>query len=405
MREIGASKEPRPFLSADEAAAELGVSKATLYSYVSRGLVRSEPSQTARARRYAAEDVYRLRGRKRADKPIETDADRALAWGAPVLDSAITCIEDGRLYYRGRDATELAEHASLETLARLLWQCTDEDPFAFPLIPPLPERLVEHQDGVAQVQALLAIDVTQYPFAYLTGVGDVPRTGARILKLVTQGFAGAEVKGDEDIHQATARAWGCDEEAADLVRRGLVLCADHELNASTFAVRVVASTKASPYGAVMAGLAALDGPRHGGYTRRVAALFDDASGAGDLSGWMQSRLRRGDKLPGFGHPLYAKADPRAAALLRALKESSYAEKVAWEFELIDAVADLTGRQPNIDVATVMVSRACGLPADAGFILFGIGRTAGWIAHVIEQYQSPRIIRPRARYVGEMPERT
>ena len=174
-----------------------------------------------------------------------------------------------------------------------------------------------------------------------------------------------------------------------------MLIADHELNASAFAARVAASTGASVAAALLAGLCALSGPRHGGAGRALAALMDEAqtSGAGAaVGGW----LARGHGLPGFGHPLYPGGDPRAVAILDGLAIDAVARAVR------DAACDATGARPNVDFALAAFARASGLPADAPFSLFLIGRSVGWAAHIVEQVATGTLIRPRARYEGAEP---
>ena len=175
--------------------------------------------------------------------------------------------------------------------------------------------------------------------------------------------------------------------------RVLVLAADHELNASAFAVRVVASTGASLGACLNAGLSALSGPLHGGTTSLVEILFDEVVAAGDAAGAVETRLRRGDGIPGFDHPLYPDGDPRAAALLPHLPADRLRD------DLAAVMAETAGRLPNIDFALVALRRALGLPRGAALALFAIGRTAGWIAHALEQRRDDKLIRPRARYVG------
>ena len=178
-----------------------------------------------------------------------------------------------------------------------------------------------------------------------------------------------------------------------------MLSADHELNASSFAARVVASTGASLRAAAIAGLAALTGPRHGGLTWRVEALFD-ALGDGDAEPALRKRLAAGEDLPGFGHPLYPDGDPRASALLaRAYPHLPQARAIA------EAAERLTGRRPSLDFALASVRRRLRLPLGHAFCLFALGRTAGWIAHGLEQRATGTLIRPRAIYVGPPPEKT
>jgi citrate synthase len=198
------------------------------------------------------------------------------------------------------------------------------------------------------------------------------------------------------IHEQLAAAGGLDAHGAALLRRALVLLADHELNASTFAVRVVASTGASLGAAVAGGLAALSGPRHGAATAQVEALFDEVERRGDAARVVAERLQRGEYLPGFGHPLYREGDPRGRALIEALPSGGLLAEIA------AAVDALGGWRPNVDFALVALRRALALPRGAALALFAIGRSAGWIAHALEQQQGGRLIRPRARYVGERP---
>jgi len=190
-----------------------------------------------------------------------------------------------------------------------------------------------------------------------------------------------------------ARAWGSDAAGADLIRRALVLCADHELNASAFAVRVVASTGAALPACLLAGLAALSGPLHGGMTERVAALLAEPGMKADPAGALAARLDRGERLPGFGHRLYPAGDPRATALLAALDPGP------WWQSVFAAAEELTGLRPNIDAALVALERTLRLPEGAALAIFATGRTAGWIAHALEQRQDGRLIRPRASYAG------
>jgi citrate synthase len=202
------------------------------------------------------------------------------------------------------------------------------------------------------------------------------------------------------VHERLARAWGAEGAGTHLVRAALVVSADHELNASTFAARVVASTGATPYAAVLAALAALSGPYHGGMTSRVGALFDEIDGK-PPSEAMAARLRRGDDLPGFGHRLYPQRDPRAALLLDLC--ARHDPQAARPYQLAaEAGQALTGKPPTLDFGLQAVSRVLRGPADGAFQLFAIGRTVGWIGHVLEQYRSDRLLRPRAAYTGPRP---
>jgi citrate synthase len=184
----------------------------------------------------------------------------------------------------------------------------------------------------------------------------------------------------------------------------LVSCADHELNVSAFAVRVVASTRTSPYDAVAAGLAALRGPLHGGHTARVEALLDEAKSPGALARTVRERIRRGESIPGFGHPLYPAGDPRGKLIFEAV-EDGWPRSQAAGFQRAARYAgrSVLGDHPTIDFGLVVLRRALGLPAGSALVLFALGRTAGWIAHAKEQYALGSLIRPRAVYRGAPPE--
>jgi citrate synthase len=159
-------------------------------------------------------------------------------------------------------------------------------------------------------------------------------TGVRILRLLTAAVT-LEPLSALPVHAQLAAAWTVPAGEAALIRAALVLSADHEFNASTFAARVVASTGANLHGSVIGGLAAINGPRHGGLTRRVTALFDSLKAEPDLEATLRQRLAEGHDLPGFGHPLYPDGDVRAATLLEMLRETvanapeaAFAERVA-----------------------------------------------------------------------------
>jgi citrate synthase len=397
-------------LSARQAAEELGVSVATLYAYVSRGMVRSEEAEGKRRnRRYRAEDVRRLRERKERRLDPEGAVEGALHWGTPVMESGITLIDEGRLYYRGRDVADLAANSTVEEVAALIW--TGDEAQAPALFPPEPPGLsshireaLPHVAGLQPIEAfqvLLPLAAAEDPAAYDLRPAAVSRTGARILRLMTSVAAGEAAS---RIAETLGHGW-CprDAGAAALLGQALVYCADHELPVSTFAARCVASSEASPYAVVLAGLAALGGVKHGGEVELVEAFLREVEAVGDARAAISGRLRRGERIPGLGHSLYPDGDPRAASLLRLTAES-YPESQA--VALSDAVAGealrLMGERPTVDLALVTVARTLGLPPGGATALFALGRTIGWVGHAIEQYDSGSLIRPRARYVGEQP---
>lgn len=392
---------PTPLtLSAKEAAAELGVSLATLYAYVSRGLIRSEAPAGGRTRLYRADDVRALVAKR--DRPAEAAGDRALDWGAPVMESAITLITGDGLYYRGRDAGDLAAGATLEAVASLLWDSAED---AFADAPPALPAFVSLPPGLDPLDRLLSL-LPLVAAADLRAVNRTPaglaRTGARILRLTASILAGTPPS-VLPLHQQLCAAWGVTGPAADLIRASLVLCADHELNASAFTVRCVASTGASPYAALSAGIGALRGPRHGGMTARVAALLPGLLDAPDPVQALAAFLARGEELPGFGHPLYPSGDVRAAWLLKRMGATWGADtRMRRALALARAATEMAGTPPTIDFALVLLADRLGLPPSAPITIFTLGRSAGWMAHLLEQTRSGALIRPRARYMGIRP---
>lgn len=388
-------------LSADDAVRRLGIGRQTLYAYVSRGLIRSVPAPGSRRRLYRRADIEALMARREQGRSPARIAQSTLDWGAPVLESALTAIVDGRFYYRGRDAIDVAATAALEEVAALLWGDEASGAFAVGNLPPMPALPPARASASAAIDRCLAAAALAAPddgAALDLAPAGVARTGARLLRLMTAASTDAGPSA-EPIHRQLARNWHRPG-AADAIRTALVLCADHELNASAFTVRCAASTAATPYAAVIAGLAALQGPRHGGATRRVEDLLDSPAVARDPGAAVADRLRLGETLPGFGHALYPDGDPRAVALMaRAASEPGPAAGLTRARAVAAAARSLTGARPNLDFGLVVLARRLGLPPGAPLVMFLVGRTVGWIAHAIEQYATGRIIRPRARYIG------
>ncbi|MBS0518033.1 MAG: MerR family transcriptional regulator [Proteobacteria bacterium] len=395
------------WITSAEAARRLGVSAATLYAYVSRGLLRSESTEGRRERRYRADDVSRLKRRRDVGRKAESIAAHALDFGTPVLESALTLIENGRLYYRGHDAARLARSMSLEQVAQLLWEC-DDRPFAARNLPALSTALRAAWNAtptLSTVDACLVLLPAAARWDHPSWVEDraaMLETGARILRLLTAAVT-AEPVSALPVHEQLAAAWNVPSELAPLLRAALVLSADHEFNASTFAARVVASTGANLYGSTIAGIAAINGPRHGGSTRRVAALLDALATATDREAELVRRADEPADLPGFGHPLYPDGDVRAVTLLALMHEAlPRSPALAFADALAADIERASGRRPNIDFATVTLERVLGLPKDSALALFLLGRTVGWIAHALEQAANGGLIRPRARYIGPRP---
>lgn len=378
-------------LSAEQAAERLGVSLSTLYAYVSRGLVRSHGDEGKKRRRYNADDVEALLSRKQERGKAEKALAGALNWGDPLCESSLTLIHQGHLYYRGRDACALARNSSLEEVIELLWEGYK------PEQPRLGGEWLEGLRGLPPMESFrLAIPWLgrHDPRGFDLRPQGIRATGARILSAMV-GLAGPAGGSSPALAERLANAWAPGRRSQ--LEAALVLCADHELNVSAFTARCVASAGATPYEVVSAGLSALSGHRHGGHCAKVEALLEEALTLSPREAILR-RMREGQELPGFAHQLYPAGDPRGQCLLdlsSPLPEASAG--------LVREAAQLLEVRPNIDFGLVALCHSLGLPRGSALGLFALGRTVGWIAHALEQAATGQLIRPRARYVGRLPE--
>lgn len=396
------------YLSAQDAAARLGVSLATLYAYVSRGRIDSRPGADGRSREYSAGDIEQLIERRQAGRGAAQAAAHSLAWGLPVLETRISLIRSHGHYYRGESAIALAESgATLEDVAKLLWDCGNHDPFAVAPSRDWPEAvacLLHHSvpplERTTAVLPLLALDAAHSHSADPHHRRDY---AAQLLRETAALLCGAHPD-SRPVHQLMVASWHAEETGlSELVRCALALCADHELNASSFATRVAASTGASLHVAVCAGLATLSGPHHGGAVARAHAFIEEMLREERPADKVRERLRRGDALPGLGHPLYPEGDPRGTTLLESLRATRPSPgNFSRVQQLIETMQAQCGQRPNLDFALAAIACAYGLDANAALAIFAAGRMAGWLAHALEQQESGSLIRPRASYVGRMP---
>lgn len=394
-------------MSANEVAEGLGVSLSTVYSYVSRGLLRSEPVSGTRERRYLSEDVVRLkkRGRRRDTAP---GVPLPSGSGTLSVDTAVTLIGEEGIWYRGRDALVLAKSASVGEVASLLWTGdTKNVADLFACRPPVPEAwervgaTVRDLSRVDAFQVALPVAADADPSAYHLRPDAVARTGARILQLLTAVAAGAEELAVSGIAETLQGSWAArNERATDLLRMALILSADQGIDINSFTARSIASAGSSPYAVVSGSLASLQGIRHAGVMSRVAALFAEVDRPAEARNAVQIRLQRGESIPGFGHPLFPGGDPRARVILEQLPIAAKGSRELKRIDEIVLAADsVLGEKPTIDFALVALSHALELPEDAPLTLQALGRSIGWIAHAIEQYSRSERIRPSARYIG------
>jgi citrate synthase len=395
--------------TATEAAQALGVKPATLYAYVSRGVLTRRRSGTGQSLFDPAEiDRLARRGRPR----------RRPGAGEVVIESRITALGEDRPFYRGRDALELAASASFESVAEWLW--TGAAPSGEPwqaseralaagraVRPLLTEDLLTLEWFQILVPVLAATDprrsnlepeaVVEMGRALIAGlVGCLPGATAvgTIADRLTAALAGPVAGRD------LADADLADTDLADTVRAALVLVADHELAASTLAVRVAASVRADPYSAVMAGLGTMSGPLHGGASLGVESMLAEIGEPGRAKEVIGLRLRRGERIPGLGHTVYKPTDGRGVALLDRVRAAAPSHPAV---AIGDAVLDESRRrrlpEPNIDFGLALVTQVAGMPIGSGEAIFAVGRTAGWLAHALEEYGQRTRLRLRAVYIG------
>jgi citrate synthase len=346
--------------------------------------------------------VQRLKERKEAHKNPGIVAEHALHLGTAVMESAITLIAEDRFYYRGYDALALARTHTVEQVASLIWTgdfSTADSLFSrssLPNVSPhyhMVRQQLTHLTPLEAFEMFLPLVAREDLMAYDFRPSAVAQAGARILQALAA-IAVDDYSSSESIAQTLA---------AKLINTTLILCADQELSASTFAACCAASAGSSPYSVVKAGLATLQGVKHVGYCEHIEAFLREVGSPTNARQSIANRLKRGEEVPGFGHPLYPSGDPRGQMLLQ-LVTTAYPDSPA--VTLASTVAEearkLLGEHPHINFGLVALSQALNLPPGGPIALFALGRTIGWIGHAIEQYQANQLIRPRARYIGEQP---
>lgn len=357
-------------VTADEACGVIGISPATLYAYVSRGLVRagSDPADGRRSL-YDRQDVAKLASRKRRPRGRRDVARSTLDWGEPALASSITRFENGSLSFRGHDAIELSRTTRFEEICELL--CG-----AAPCGSSPARQVPTGRDGIERMLSAFT-DMTT------SSVDDQDKGIAHFLRIAIDAACGLPAVGGEPVECQLARALLAPKEAEDSLRRALVLCADHELNPSSYAARIAASAGASRSAAIVAALATFSGTRHGRLPSRcrswIELCLDGQSGF-----WSKTAPP-----PGFGHRLYPDGDPRSRELMRACPIPKELENLAAE------VLSEIGLHPNVDFALASVEIAYSLPEGSAVTLFATSRVCGWLAHTIEQQTLGQAIRPRA----------
>ncbi|GAA0334577.1 citrate synthase family protein [Sphingomonas oligophenolica] len=388
------------YIDAEQAAAELGVSLTTLYTYISRRGIRSQRVPGTKKRQYWKADIDNIRKRK-GEKPSPPARDT-------LQESKLTLVTPEGPYYRGQSAIELSETHTLEDTAALLWDIRRDavfGPNAAVAPPELRDLYKVFKDVSIADKAIGILPFVERanPRAYdLTHEG-LCRTGADLLRWYAAILAGRDVTSSEPLHIQTAALCGGEDEVADLIRRVLVISADHGFGAGTYAVRAVASTGVTPYRSVLAGFAIAPGRRNVlGHRAAIGRLLDELAASSDPQSVIARRMQEGEDLPGFRFPWpYVNGDPRANRSLddlgRIRGDHPLFVKVMAAFSYAEAEL---GRHPGHGMVNDLIARVIGLPSRE--YLYPLGRCAGWVAHSIEQYEAGDVDPPLANYRGQLP---
>jgi citrate synthase len=425
-------------LTTQEVADLLGVKTQTVYAYASRGLLASAPAPGGKGSTFDAGEVEALAGRRGRPRPR---AEAQAFDDAFPMRSAITLSENGRLYYRGHDVIALSERSGFETAVALLWEAAapapsrqaagasarDTEPLAAVDLRAPAELVaaVRRTGAVLPARArrgdLLRIAVTVAscadPLRFDLRRENVLAMGSALIGAMVEALPPASTA-DQAARSLAARLWAKlapapgTPEAVSCLDQALVLLADHGFAASTLAARVAASARANPYAVVSAGLGPLDGPLHGAASGLAYRMLAEVLATGNAVGVISEYLRAGMPIPGLGMRLYPDGDPRARALLASVYRLPGAGEVRQAVE--DVVSAAAGRplsaasgplwaHANIDLALAALTFHCGMPGDAGEVIFAVARTAGWLAHALEEYAEPPLrLRLRGTYTGPRP---
>ncbi|MGW3289660.1 citrate synthase [Streptomyces sp. NPDC001002] len=398
-------------LTTKEAAEVLGVKSETVYAYVSRGQLGSRRVPGGRGSTFDAKEVEALARRNRRESAGSSGSGGELA-----VRTRITLIESDRYYFRGVDATLMATRHSYEEVAEWLWtgRLRPGVEFTAPEASVAVARravdaLPEHAGPTDRLRVAAIAAATADPLRFDLSEDAVLGTARTLVPTLVTALPPAR-RGHRDTGPLADRLWarlsGRDPDEASLraLDTALALLVDHDLAASTLAVRVAASARAHAYAAVSAGLGVLEGPLHGAASGLAHRLLLDVLDQGDAAPVIADELRAGRRIPGLGHRLYPGEDPRARVLFGLLEDiPKAAPALAAARDIVTVTARHTPLHANVDLALAVLTASTGMPATAGETIFAVARTAGWIAHAMEEYgERPLRMRPSGHYVGPKP---
>ena len=414
MRDQDPAAAPGPEgrrLSTKETADLLGVKPETVYAYVSRGQLSSRRGPSGRGSTFDAKEVEALARRNRRDGNGGSTSGGELS-----VRTSITLIDKDRYYFRGVDAAELAARHSYEEVAEWLWtgQLCPGITFTAPEASAAVARqavdsLPEHSGPTDRLRVAAIAAAAADPLRFDLSESAVLGTARTLIPTLVAALPPLRHERSDEGPLA-GRLWArltsrtSDEASLRALDTALALLVDHDLAASTLAVRVAASARAHPYAAVSAGLGVLEGPLHGAASGLAHRMLLDVLDQGTAAPVVADELRAGRRIPGLGHRLYPGEDPRARALFALLEDIPHAAPaLAAARDIVTTTARHAPLHANVDLALAVLTVSSGMPVSAGETVFAVARTAGWIAHTLEEYgERPLRMRPSGHYVGARP---
>ena len=416
-RMTGAIRPSDDYVESSEALAILDVKPQTLYSYVSRGLVR-RISPNGRSSFYNREDIHRLKARSKARAGHGAAAESAMHWGEPVLSTGITEITAQGPRYRAHLALDLVRDGQpIEAVAEYLWSSTvPAKAVSWPVnssaarmatqLADLVVRYPELHMGQLLTEAVLLHGMDRVPGSYDIGLGASLPTARALIQVLcgASGLLGPRKSfirqsEDESIAGVVARALGVggDGRKVQAINAVFVLLADHEFTPATFAARIAASAGVDLHSCIGAALQVHFGAALGLRCDRMEQELLRQPSCGVA---MSDRRVHADIVQtGFSHPLYVNGDPRAQKILElAMGLEEYDSVVQATRDRLGQIESAGGRL-SLDAALVVLCRALGLDRPMAGGLLALGRAVGWIAHVIEQREQDFMIRPRGRFTA------
>ncbi|MGC9407339.1 citrate synthase [Streptomyces sp. DZ1-3] len=400
-------------LTTKEAAELLGVKPETVYAYVSRGRLGSRRTHDGRGSTFDAQEVRALARRNRRDGGTSPTAGHETA-----VRTRLTLIEGDRLYYRGVDAVELASRHSYEEVAEWLWTGELRPGATFSAPEPsvtaarrAVDALPEHAAPTDRLRVAAVAAAVADPLRYDLTEDAVLGTARTLIPTLVAALPPVARAGDDRAplaHRLWTRLSGRPADGPTLraLDTALSLLVDHDLAASTLAVRLAASARAHAYAAVSAGLGVIEGPLHGAAGGLAHRMLLEVLDQGSAAPVVAEELRAGRRVPGLGHRLYPGEDPRARALFTLLEDIPRAAPALAAARDVQATAARhTPLHANVDLALAVLTASSGMPSTAAETIFAVARTAGWIAHALEEYgERPLRMRPSGLYTGPRPPR-